>query len=125
MPVTESELLTAACHVPLACGNVQEIRVGAGFVEICMDTRLPETGDPHAATLAQMEAVSAALTDAAITYKDGHTELISTLPSPWASPWVCANGEPGSCRVQHLTSQMLNLREIESITLGGVTVPVE
>ena len=126
VPVTESEILTAACNVPLECGTAEEVRVGAGFVEICMDTRLPESGDAvHALTQAQMKAIAAAMADATITYTDGHTETISTLPSLWASTWIYANGAPDSCRVQHMLSQMLDLREVESVTLGGVTVPMK
>ncbi len=122
VPVTESEILCATGSVQLSCGTVTEVQVGAGFVEITLAGMEAPGTDPdkaHTVTLAQQEAITAALAGATLRFADGTEQNIAQLASPWASAWVFADGEPSTGRVQHILSQMLDLRQVCAIELNG------
>lgn len=66
--------------------------------------------------------------DATLNYTDGTAVVISQMESIYASDWVLSDGSidevmDGSFNLQHVLTQAIDLKYIESVTIGGATDP--
>lgn len=136
-------------------GTIHQISICAGYIELEMTTPTLEawTAASGAEVLLELEqqsdtplppqlegylvrkmfggswsvSVDQTLKDARLNYRDGTSELISQIPSPYAGTWLSAE-EPYSgasedgIRIYRFTpTQAFDLSQVESVTMAGKT----
>lgn len=138
-------------------GTIDRISICAGYIELEMTTPTLEewTAVSGAEVLLELEeqsdtplppqlegylvrrmfggswsvSVEETLADARLNYRDGTSELIRQIPSPYAGTWLSAEepypdaSEDGIRRYRFTPLQAFDLSQVESITMAGKTYP--
>lgn len=138
-------------------GTIDQISICAGYIELEMTTPTLEewTAVSGAEVLLELEeqsdtplppqlegylvrrmfggswsvSVEETLADARLNYRDGTSELIRQIPSPYAGTWLSAEepypdaSEDGIRRYHFTPLQAFDLSQVESITMAGKTYP--
>lgn len=136
-------------------GTIYQISICAGYIELEMQTPTLEewTAVSGAEVLLELEkrsdiplppqlegylvrdtyggswsvSVEETLADARLNYRDGTSELISQIPSPYAGTWgpgespYSGSSRDGIHIYRFTPAQAFDLSQVESITTGGVT----
>lgn len=130
VPVTKSQTLTATTDLTLSCGQVTDISIGVGFVEVSIagaPITAKEIDVIDAEVSKRLEAINASLDTMTLQFEDGTEAKVTDLPSPLAANWMLAGEslhemEQGQFRMQHICEQMLDIQTVVSVTIDGTVI---